>query len=58
MKLNLSKKLLAGFGVLIILMTLSGVLGIIELGVANHDVNALYEEQLKGVEHIKMLKLN
>lgn len=53
MKLNLSKKLLAGFGVLIILMTLSGVLGIIELGVANHDVNALYEEQLKGVEHIK-----
>ena len=53
MKLNLSKKLLAGFGVLIILMTLSGVLGIIELGVANQDVNALYEEQLKGVEHIK-----
>lgn len=53
MKLNLSKKLLAGFGVLIILMTLSGVLGIIELGVANQDLNALYEEQLKGVEHIK-----
>ena len=53
MKLNLSKKLLAGFSVLIILMAISGVLGILELGVANGDVNSLYENQLKGVEHIK-----
>lgn len=51
--MSIGKKLMFGFGVLIILIGLMGVYSILELGDVNAELNDLYELHLKGIEHIK-----
>lgn len=53
MKMTVGKKLLAGFGALIILIGILGGFAITQLASINNELNQLYELHLKGVEYIK-----
>lgn len=53
MKMTVGKKLLAGFGALIILMAILGAFSTIKLASVNNELNRLYELHLKGIEYIK-----
>jgi methyl-accepting chemotaxis protein len=49
-KATIRTKLLAGFGVLLLLLSGIGVLGLVKLNEANHAVDAMIEYQLAAVE--------
>lgn len=51
--MTIGKKLMLGFGILIVIIGLFGGYAIIELGNVNSELNDLYLLHLKGVEHIK-----
>lgn len=51
--MTIGKKLMLGFGILVILIGLIGGYGILELGSVNSELNDLYLLHLKGVEYIK-----
>lgn len=52
-RFTIGKKLIFGFGILIILATILGIFSIYSLEEINEDVNNLYEMELKGIEYIK-----
>ncbi|WP_312649249.1 MCP four helix bundle domain-containing protein [Proteiniclasticum sp.] len=51
--MTVGKKILAGFSVMVILLTIMGGYSVIELGNVNGQLNELYDLHLKGVEYIK-----
>lgn len=51
--MTVGKKLLTGFGVLILLLAFMGGYSVIELGKINNQLNNLYDLHLKGIEYIK-----
>lgn len=56
-KLTVGKKLLFGFGILIILIAFLGTYNTINLGVVNNDLNNLYDMHLKGIEYTKDMQI-
>lgn len=58
MKLTVRKKLLVGFGILIILTAMLGIFGIYNLASINKEIDTLYHMHLKGVEYIKDAQVN
>lgn len=57
-KLTVGKKLMCGFSVLIILVTIIGVSSTYNLRALKNDLNDLYALQLKGIEHIKDVEIS
>ena len=57
-KLTVGKKLMCGFSVLVILVTIIGVSSTYNLKALKNDLNDLYALQLKGIEHIKDVEIS
>lgn len=57
-KLTVGKKLLFGFGILIILIGFLGAYNAINLGIVNNNLNNLYDMHLKGIGYIKDVQVN
>ncbi len=58
MKFTVAKKIMFGFGILILIIILIGSLGIYELSNMNGMLNNLYETDLQGISYIKEAQVN
>ena len=53
MKLTVQKKILGGFGILLFIIIILGLLGISSIDSINRMLNSIYEKELQGLSYIK-----
>lgn len=58
MKFNVGNRLLIGFVIMIVLITVLGGYNVFSLGRVNKDLSTLYDFHLKGIEHINNAESN
>lgn len=58
MRFTVSKKIMSGFGILIIIIMGIGLLSMYQLSSVNGMLNQLYERELKGISYIKEAQVN